>query len=134
MMRCAGLHCGGCKEAGGAAAVALAAAAGIGGIGATVSFILANIVLIAVGALVSATAVGTLLVRLIRRELHSGHTWHGEARTLARVNGAPAPAAVVPARVRADVPVLTADQISGLAELGQFVHNERAAARTMKER
>lgn len=117
-MSCAGLHCDGCRGGGGLLAIALAAAAGLGGAGAAVSWVLANITLIAVCALVSAGAVVSLMVRVVRRELHE-HTWHGEARIGARVN---MPAIPPPA----PAPALTADQITGLAQLGHAIRAVRA--------
>ena len=117
------LHCPGCQEAGGAAAVVLAVAGGIGGLGAVFAWIAANLLLIAVCAVVSAVAVVTQVVRVVRRELHE-HTWHPrDAQVPARLNGSATPALAPPAR-----PVLTAEQITGLAELGQVIHDVRAHA------
>ncbi len=111
-MSCPGLHCPGCKEAGGLGAAGLVLAVVLGG-GALVSWALANLELIAAGFSVMAAAVLTLTVRAVRRELREP-TWHPEDdRAPGRVN-APAP-----------VPALTTEQITGLAELGQAIHDVR---------
>ena len=122
-MSCPGIpaHCPGCKEAGGAAAMVLAVAGGIGGICDVFAWIAADLLLIAVCAVVSAVAVTAQVVRVVRRELHE-HTWHPpDAQVPARVNGPAIPALAAPAR-----PVLTTEQITGLAELGQAIHDVRA--------
>ena len=107
MSGCPGLHCPGCGKAGGGGMLAVLLTAAL------TWWITANIVLVSVCTAVVAAAAGVVLVRKIRRELREP-VWHPAYATIgARVNG---PAAL---------PVLTADQLAGLAQLGQAIHDVR---------
>jgi hypothetical protein len=108
-MGCEGLHCPGCGKTGGGGALAILVTAGL------TWWITANIVLVCVCTAPVAAVAVVVLVRKIRRELCEP-VWHpGYATVGARVNGPAAP------------PMLTAEQLAGLAELGQAIHDVQAA-------
>ena len=105
---CQGLHCPGCGKAGGGGALAILFTAAI------TWLVTANIVLVCAFTAPVAAVAAVVLVRKIRRELREP-VWHpGYARVRARVNGPAAPA-------------LTAEQLAGLAQLGQAIHDVQAA-------
>ncbi len=106
-MSCPGLHCPGCGQAGGGWVLAILATAGVAW------WVTANIVLIAVCTAVVAAVAGVVIVRAIYRELRVPVWRPGQAQ----VNGPTLPPA----------PALTAEQMAGLAQLGQAIHDVRAA-------
>ena len=108
-MSCPGLHCPGCGGAGAGGALAVLLTAAI------TWWVTANIVLVCACTAPVAAVAGVVLVRKIRRELREPVWRPGYATVGARVNGPAAP------------PMLTAEQLTGLAQLGQAIHNVQAA-------